>query len=127
MGSRNIAAGQSTEGSGNFMSENHAVDRESFEFVETTAELRDILGEVSERAATKVRTCLHELERKWLGASPFCLMATSDTDGSCDVSPKGDPAGFTRALDDRTIVVPERLGTAEPTVFTTFSKMATLD
>ena len=92
------------------MSENHAVDRESFEFVETTAELRDILGEVSERAATKVRTCLHELDRKWLGASPFCLMATSDTDGSCDVSPKGDPAGFTRVLDDHTIVVPERLG-----------------
>ena len=37
-------------------------------------------------------------------------MSTSDADGSCDVSPKGDPPGFTLVLDDTTIVVPERLG-----------------
>ena len=34
----------------------------------------------------------------------------SAPDGSCDVSPKGDPAGFVHVLDDRTIVLPDRPG-----------------
>ena len=37
-------------------------------------------------------------------------MATSAADGSCDVSPKGDPAGFVHVLDDQTLVIPERPG-----------------
>ena len=53
---------------------------------------------------------MHELDRQWLAASPFCLVATSAADGSCDVSPKGDPPGFTLVLDDATIAVPERAG-----------------
>jgi PPOX class probable FMN-dependent enzyme len=58
-----------------------------------------------------VRTALHELDRQWLAASPFCLVATSDADGRCDVSPKGDPAGqLAYVLDDRTIAVAERPG-----------------
>ncbi len=72
--------------------------------------LRNILGPVSERARTKVRSALHEIDRQWLAASPFCLMATSAADGSCDVSPKGDPDGFTVVLDEKTVVIPERLG-----------------
>lgn len=78
--------------------------------VKSAAELRDILGPVSERARTKARTVLSEIDCQWLAASPFCLMATSAADGSCDVSPKGDPPGFTIVLDGKTIVVPERLG-----------------
>jgi predicted pyridoxine 5'-phosphate oxidase superfamily flavin-nucleotide-binding protein len=50
------------------------------------------------------------LDRQWLAASPFCLIATANADGSCDVSPKGDPPGFTIVLDDTTIAIPERLG-----------------
>ena len=38
------------------------------------------------------------------------LIATSAADGTCDVSPKGDPAGFTRVLDARTLAIPERPG-----------------
>ena len=78
--------------------------------VKSATELRDILGPVSERAKTKSRSVLHAIDRLWLAASPFCLMSTSAADGSCDVSPKGDPPGFTLVLDERTIVVPERLG-----------------
>ena len=63
--------------------------------VRTATELRDILGPVSERARTKSRSMLHAIDRQWLAASPFCLMSTSGADGSCDVSPKGDPPGFT--------------------------------
>ncbi|MGZ4592458.1 MAG: pyridoxamine 5'-phosphate oxidase family protein [Actinomycetes bacterium] len=73
-------------------------------------ELRSLLGEPSARAAGKDRARLHELDRAWLAASPFCLVATSGADGSCDVSPKGDPPGFTLVLDDSTIALPERPG-----------------
>ena len=38
------------------------------------------------------------------------LLATSSTDGTCDVSPRGDPAGFVHILDERTLLVPERPG-----------------
>ena len=50
------------------------------------------------------------MDRAWLAASPFCLVATSAADGSCDVSPKGDPPGFVLVLDERTIAIPERAG-----------------
>ncbi|MFC0507653.1 pyridoxamine 5'-phosphate oxidase family protein [Micromonospora costi] len=73
-------------------------------------ELRELLGTPNARAANKERTRLHERDREWLAASPFCLVATAGADGSCDVSPKGDPPGFTLVLDDRTIAVPERPG-----------------
>ncbi|MEO3776193.1 pyridoxamine 5'-phosphate oxidase family protein [Micromonospora sp. B11E3] len=73
-------------------------------------ELRELLGMPTARAANKERTALHELDRQWLAASPFCLIATAGADGTCDVSPKGDPPGFTLVLDDRTIAIPERPG-----------------
>ncbi|MEU6854254.1 pyridoxamine 5'-phosphate oxidase family protein [Actinacidiphila alni] len=74
------------------------------------AELRELLGEPTPVVRDKVRTRLHDLDREWLAAAPLCLVATSAADGSCDVSPKGDPAGFTLVLNDRTIAIPERPG-----------------
>lgn len=81
-------------------------------FVEITSEeeLRALVGEPMPRAATKDRTSLHARDVEWLAASPFCLIATASKDGSCDVSPKGDPAGFTLVLDAKTIAIPERPG-----------------
>jgi uncharacterized protein len=73
-------------------------------------ELRALVGEPNPRAANKDRARLHEHDRSWLAASPFCLLATSAADGTCDVSPKGDPPGFTVVIDDTTIAIPERPG-----------------
>jgi PPOX class probable FMN-dependent enzyme len=73
-------------------------------------ELRQILGEPSARTVAKDRATLHPFDRRWLAASPLCLVATAGADGSCDVSPKGDPPGFTLVLDDATIAIPERPG-----------------
>ena len=78
--------------------------------ITTEAELRDVLGFPAGRAITKERTALHPRDRQWLAASPFCLVATAGADGSCDVSPKGDPPGFTHVLDDTTIAIPDRYG-----------------
>jgi PPOX class probable FMN-dependent enzyme len=78
--------------------------------VSTHDELRDIIGTPLPRTANKARPALHEYDRQWLAASPFCLVATAGADGTCDVSPKGDPPGFTLVLDDTTIAIPERPG-----------------
>jgi PPOX class probable FMN-dependent enzyme len=83
---------------------------DSFTEVHDEAELRDLLGEPSQLVRDKDRDRLHDLDRQWLAASPFCLVATSDVKGSCDVSPKGDPRGFVHVIDDRTIAIPERPG-----------------
>jgi uncharacterized protein len=78
--------------------------------IETVDELVDLLGEPLPRVRDKVRPSLHDIDREWIAASPFCLVATSGPDGSCDVSPKGDPAGFVKVLDDTTLALPERKG-----------------
>lgn len=82
------------------------------EWVEVTseAELSAMLGEPIARVQQKERVRLHDRDREWLAASPFCMVATANADGSCDVSPKGDPPGFTQVLDDTTIAIPERAG-----------------
>ena len=74
-------------------------------------ELVELLGEPGERAATKTRPALLDVDRAWLAASPFCVMATAGADGSCDASPKGDPAGsLVHVIDDRTVALAERPG-----------------
>jgi hypothetical protein len=76
----------------------------------TLEHLREVVGAPKPRAVAKERQRLEQVHRDWLAASPFCLVATSAADGSCDVSPKGDPAGFALALDDATVAIPERPG-----------------
>lgn len=78
--------------------------------ITSTGELEEVVGAPLQRVLDKERPALHPLDREWLAASPFCLVATSDAEGRCDVSPKGDPAGFTHVLDDTTIAIPERPG-----------------
>src|SRR4029077_7623884 len=79
--------------------------------IRSEAELRDLLGTPAGRAVTKERTRLHAVEREGLAISPFCVLATSDADGNCDASPKGDPAGrLVHVLDDTTVAIAERPG-----------------
>ncbi len=78
--------------------------------VRDAEELRELLGPPIPRAVRKERTSLHEMDRKWLATSPFCLVATAAANGTCDVSPKGDPPGFAHVIDDVTIAIPERPG-----------------
>jgi uncharacterized protein len=83
---------------------------ETWSVVTDAEELRELVGTPIRRVAEKVRATLHPLDRHWLAASPFCLVATAAADGTCDVSPKGDPPGFALVLDDRTIAIPDRPG-----------------
>ena len=78
--------------------------------ITTEAQLRDLIGSPPEIVCTKVTTHLNELTRQYIERSPFMCIATSDRDGNCDLSPRGDPAGFVRILDDSTLLLPERPG-----------------
>jgi len=74
------------------------------------AELRDILGEPNELVKAKLADRLNSLTRQFVERSPFVVVATGRPDGGLDVSPRGDPAGFVRILDDRTLLLPDRPG-----------------
>ena len=77
--------------------------------IDSVDDLVDLLGLPGERAANKGRPALLDVDRAWLAASPFCVMATSDAAGSCDASPKGDPPGrLVHVIDDTTIALAER-------------------
>ena len=74
-------------------------------------ELVAIMGEPAARARNKSRQALLDVDRDWLASSPFCIMATAGADGTCDASPKGDPAGqLVHVIDDHTIALAERPG-----------------
>jgi PPOX class probable FMN-dependent enzyme len=72
--------------------------------------LREIVGHPNTYVANKVGARLSAVQRDWLAHSPLCFVATTDAQGRVDVSPKGDPPGFVRVIDDTTIAIPERPG-----------------
>lgn len=78
--------------------------------ITTVAQLEELIGTPLPATAAKVRRMLAPVDRDWLAASPLCFFATANALGDLDVSPKGDPAGFAKVLDDTTIALPERPG-----------------
>jgi PPOX class probable FMN-dependent enzyme len=78
--------------------------------VKSESELREIYEMPSERALRKETATVSDDCRAFIAHSPFLVMGTSGADGSCDVSPKGDAPGFVRVIDERTLLVPDRIG-----------------
>ena len=72
--------------------------------------LRGVLGEPTELVRKKIADRLNPLTRQFVERSPFVVVATGHPDGGLDVSPRGDPAGFVRILDERTLLLPDRPG-----------------
>ena len=73
-------------------------------------DLREILGSPTELVVSKIAAGLNDLTRQFIERSPFVCVATSRRDGGLDVSPRGDPQGFVRILDERTLLIPDRPG-----------------
>ncbi|HEU5156614.1 MAG TPA: MSMEG_1061 family FMN-dependent PPOX-type flavoprotein [Streptosporangiaceae bacterium] len=71
--------------------------------------LREIIGEPRHASQRKDRDCLDKYDRLFLSMSPFVALATG-SDGEVDVSVRGDPPGFVKVIDDRTVLIPERPG-----------------
>ena len=73
-------------------------------------QLRELLGEPAELIRKKIADRLNPLTRQFVERSPFVVVASGRPDGGLDVSPRGDPAGFVRILDERTLLLPDRPG-----------------
>jgi uncharacterized protein len=74
------------------------------------AQLREIIGAPTEMVGLKLADRLNHLTRQFIERSPFVCVGTASPDGGLDVSPRGDPAGFVRILDERTLLMPDRPG-----------------
>jgi len=81
------------------------------DLVESEAQLRALMGDpVAPPVVEKTLTSLDRHCRAFVGRSPFVLIASSDSDGRMDVSPKGDAPGFVQILDENTLAIPDRPG-----------------
>ena len=77
--------------------------------IRTLDELEALYSAPVPTSITKEIDHLTELHRAYIEASPFVLVATSGLDG-IDCSPRGDPPGFVRVVDDHTLLMPDRRG-----------------
>jgi PPOX class probable FMN-dependent enzyme len=79
------------------------------EFVTTEAELEAIYGQPSGPAVIKEIDHISDHYRRFIETSPFVVLATSGPEG-LDCTPRGDPRGFVRVVDSRTVMLPDRRG-----------------
>jgi len=77
--------------------------------ITSEAQLQALYGEKNPNSIIKELDRLSAGYRTLIEAAPFVAIATSGPEG-LDCSPKGDPAGFVRILDDRTLAIPDRPG-----------------
>ncbi|WP_068775929.1 pyridoxamine 5'-phosphate oxidase family protein [Paenibacillus sp. FJAT-26967] len=78
--------------------------------IQSEEELRELLGYPNPIVSSMT---IHKLDpycRNYISQSPLLFISTSDADGNCDVSPRGDAAGFVHIVDDHNLVIPERPG-----------------
>ncbi len=81
------------------------------EQIETIERLRDLLPtEGFVNTFLKVSDRLNDVAREFIKHAPFVIVATKASEGLIDISPKGDPAGFVEVYDDKTLIIPDRLG-----------------
>ena len=73
-------------------------------------ELRAVIGEEIPGLGEKNIDELDSFAIEFIEKSPFLILTTSDNEGRCDASPKGDSPGFVWVLDKKTIVIPDRPG-----------------
>ena len=77
--------------------------------VRTIAELEALYDMAVETSILKEIDHLTLLHQAYVDASPIVIVATSGP-GGLDCSPRGDPAGFVRVVDERTLLMPDRRG-----------------
>lgn len=76
----------------------------------TEAEIRQVIDGIHDAQKAKVLDHVDRHCRVWIERSPFIVVSTVDRNGNLDSSPKGDPAGFVKVVDDKTLAIPDRPG-----------------
>lgn len=77
--------------------------------VTTLEQLEALYGEPYGPSIVKEIDHINAPYRAFIEAAPFFALATCGPDG-LDCSPRGDPAGFVRVLDEKTLAIPDRRG-----------------
>ena len=77
--------------------------------VTSMEQLQSLYGERMPASVIKEIDHINAHYRTLIEAAPFVAIATCGPEG-LDCSPKGDPAGFIRILDDKTLAIPDRPG-----------------
>ncbi len=77
--------------------------------IQSIEELEALYGAVNPNALIKEIDHISDDYRQFIEKSPFALVATVAEEG-LDCSPRGDPPGFVRILDDKTVALPDRRG-----------------
>jgi PPOX class probable FMN-dependent enzyme len=72
--------------------------------------LRQRMGEPNPATKLKVFDALDAQMTGFVARSPFCMLATADTEGRQEVSPKGDGPGFALVESEHSLVLPDRKG-----------------
>ena len=78
--------------------------------VRSEAELRALFPQPTHNSWRKQIDRLDEHCHDLIAASPIVFVATANADGRCDVSPRGGPPGWVRALDEHRLLLPEGKG-----------------
>lgn len=78
--------------------------------VQDEAGLRALFPATHTLAKQKSLDHLDPHARDFIARSPFLCIGTQSAAGRADVSPRGDPCGFVKVLDDRTLLIPDRPG-----------------
>ena len=72
--------------------------------------MRDVYKPPAPRAAQKVLDHLDVHCRNFIALSPLCVLSSTNAKGQADASPRGDPPGFVKVLDNTTLLLPDRPG-----------------
>ena len=73
-------------------------------------DLATIYPKPTPRVIAKARPSLDAHSKKFIGMSPFCVLATSGSDGSVDASPRGGNPGFIHVEGPNQLLMPDRSG-----------------
>jgi uncharacterized protein len=73
-------------------------------------DLAMIYPEPSPRVIAKARPEIDAHAKKFIAMSPFCVLATSGSDGSVDASPRGGNPGFVNVAGPNRLLLPDRSG-----------------
>jgi PPOX class probable FMN-dependent enzyme len=72
--------------------------------------LRSLFQAQTPLAAQKCLASLDKHAQAFISRSPFVCIGTQGLHGKADVSPRGDPPGFVKVLDQHTLAIPDRPG-----------------
>ena len=78
--------------------------------VETSNTFQEKFGTPSERAEKKVVPYMTDWVQDFIRQSPFAVLATSNSQGQCDASPKGGKPGFIKVIDEHHLLIPDVAG-----------------